>query len=101
MVQSYAWYFTALLLVIGLIFALAWIARRLGLLGRLAATGGKRRLGIVEVLPLDAKRRLVLLRRDGAEHLVLFGLNGDLLIEGGIGGERARPFTAALEETGR
>jgi flagellar protein FliO/FliZ len=101
MVQSYAWYITALLLVIGLILALAWIARRLGLMGRLAATGGKRRLGIVEVLPLDTKRRLVLVRRDGIEHLVLFGMNGDFLIERGIGAERATAFTAALEESGR
>jgi flagellar protein FliO/FliZ len=100
MVESYAWYVTALLLVIGLILALAWVARRLGLMGRLAASGGKRRLAVVEVLPLDTKRRLVLLRRDGAEHMVLFGVNGDLLIEGGTAGERAGPaFSAALEES--
>jgi flagellar protein FliO/FliZ len=86
MVQNYAWYVAALLLVIGLILALAWTARRLGFMGRLAATGGKRRrLAIVEVLPLDTKRRLVLLRRDGAEHLVLLGLSGDIVIERGAG----------------
>jgi len=97
MIQSYAWYFSALVLVIGLILALAWIARRLGFMGRLASTGGKRRLGIVEVLPLDAKRRLVLVRRDGVEHLVLLGLAGDLVIEHG-GPERAGGFPAALQE---
>lgn len=99
MLQSYAWYFSALLLVVGLILALAWIARRLGLMGRFATVGGKRRLVLVEVLPLDAKRRLVLLRRDNAEHLVLLGLNGDLLVEGGIPRESAgKEFSAALEE---
>jgi len=100
MIQSYAWYFSALALVIGLILALAWIARRLGFMGRLAATGGKRRLAIVEVLPLDAKRRLVLLRRDGMEHLVLMGIGGDIVVESGIA-DRASGFPAALQEAAR
>jgi flagellar protein FliO/FliZ len=98
MIQGYIWYFAALLLVVGLILGLAWVARRLGLMGRLATAGGKRRLAIVEVLPLDSKRRLVLLRRDGAEHLVLLGLTGDIVVERGVGRE-AGGFVAALEGT--
>jgi len=100
MIQGYVWYFSALLLVVGLILALAWIARRLGFMGRLAAVGGRqRRLAIVEVLPLDAKRRLVLLRRDGAEHLVLLGLSGDIVVEHGVTPPAPAPssFSAALE----
>lgn len=87
MIADNYWQFVlALAAVLALIFALAWVARRLGLGGRLAAVGGKRRrLAIVEVMPLDAKRRLVLLRRDGAEHLVLLGLGGDVVIERAIG----------------
>ncbi|HUK60768.1 MAG TPA: flagellar biosynthetic protein FliO [Stellaceae bacterium] len=100
MIQSYAWYFSALLIVIALILALAWIARRLGVMGRLTTSGGKRRLAIVEVLPLDAKRRLVLVKRDDAEHLVLLGMNGDIVVESGSA-VRAGGFTAALEETAR
>jgi hypothetical protein len=34
---------------------------------------------------MDGKRRLVLIRRDGVEHLVLLGAAGDLVIERGIG----------------
>ncbi|HXQ51249.1 MAG TPA: flagellar biosynthetic protein FliO [Stellaceae bacterium] len=99
-IGGYTWYFGALFLVVGLILALAWIARRLGVMGRLAATGTKRRLAIVEVLPLDAKRRLVLLRRDGAEHLVLIGLTGDIVIERAIGSSGAPgSFASALEGT--
>jgi flagellar protein FliO/FliZ len=97
--DTYWRFILALLLVVALIFAAAWVARRLGLAGRLAAVGGKkRRLAVVEVLPLDGKRRLVLLRRDGTEHLVLLGLGGDLLLEGGIG-DRAggADFAATLE----
>ncbi len=74
----------ALVLVVALIFAVAWVAKRLGLGGRIAAARGKRRLSIQEVLPLDSKRRLVLLKRDGVEHLVLLGVNDDVVIEAGI-----------------
>jgi flagellar protein FliO/FliZ len=87
----------ALILVVALIFAVAWIARRLGLGGRLITTGGKRRLAIVEVLPLDGKRRLVLLKRDGTEHLVLLGLNADVVVESGIGSAAIADFATALE----
>lgn len=79
------WRFVAaLVLVIALIFAVAWVAKRLGLGGRIAVTRGKRRLSIQEVLSLDGKRRLVLLKRDGIEHLLLLGINEDLLVETGI-----------------
>jgi flagellar protein FliO/FliZ len=74
----------ALALVLALIFAVAWVAKRLGLGGRLAIARGKRRLAIQEVLPLDGKRRLVLLKRDGVEHLLLLGVNDDLVVETGI-----------------
>lgn len=97
MTGGYVWYVTALLLVVGFIFAVAWTARRLGLMGRLGAVGGKRRLSLVEVLPLDAKRRLVLLRRDGTEHLVLLGLSGDVVIERGIAATAPADFAAALD----
>jgi flagellar protein FliO/FliZ len=100
MIGGYTWYFAALFLVVAMILALAWIARRLGVMGRLAATGSRRRLAIVEVLPLDAKRRLVLLRRDGAEHLVLLGLTGDIVVERAIGQSgTAGSFASALEGT--
>lgn len=74
----------ALFLVVALIFAIAWIAKRLGLGGRIATARGKRRLSVQEVLPLDSKRRLVLLKRDGVEHLLLIGINDDVVVETGI-----------------
>jgi flagellar protein FliO/FliZ len=85
MMEDMYWRFLgALVLVVALIFALAWIAKRLGFGGRRASARGKRRLVIQEVLSLDSKRRLVLLKRDGVEHLLLLGLNDDLVIETGI-----------------
>lgn len=85
MMDDMYWRFLgALVLVVALIFALAWIAKRLGFGGRVASARGKRRLGVQEVLSLDSKRRLVLLKRDGVEHLILLGLNDDVVVETGI-----------------
>jgi flagellar protein FliO/FliZ len=85
MMDDMYWRFLgALVLVVALIFALAWVAKRLGFGGRLASARGKRRLGVQEVLSLDSKRRLILLKRDGVEHLILLGLNDDVVVETGI-----------------
>lgn len=43
------------------------------------------RLGVSEYHELDQTRRLVLVRRDDTEHLLLIGGAGDLVIESGIG----------------
>ncbi len=90
----------ALVFVLGLIGALAWAARRFGLGGKLTPnTGRARRLAVVEVMPLDARRKLVLLRRDAAEHLVLLGAGQDLLLEAGIAApETPGPGEAPAEE---
>ncbi len=49
-----------------------------------AARGRAKRLGIVDISPLDQKRQLVLVRRDNVEHLLLIGGTQDLVIEAGI-----------------
>lgn len=74
----------ALGLVVGLIFLCAFAARRGGLI-QTARTGRRTgRIGVVETIALDAKRRLVLVRRDDREHLVVLGPDGDLVVERGI-----------------
>jgi flagellar protein FliO/FliZ len=83
---TYLQFALALAFVLALILALAFVVRRLGLGSRFVVSGGRRRLAVVEMLPLDTKRRLVLLRRDGVEHLVLLGAQSDLLIECGSAG---------------
>ncbi|MFO0998096.1 MAG: flagellar biosynthetic protein FliO [Alphaproteobacteria bacterium] len=81
----YLRFFLALLFVVGLIAAVGWFARRHGFAGRFAASPlSERRLAVVELLQLDAKRRLALIRRDNVEHLVLLGATNDVLIENGI-----------------
>ena len=42
------------------------------------------RLGVIEQASVDARRRLVLIRRDGVEHLIMTGGPVDVVIETGI-----------------
>jgi len=95
---EYLRFFVALGFVLVLIAGLAALVRRSGFGGRLTVApnaGSERRLALVEVRPLDAKRKLVLLRRDDREHLVLLGASGDLLIESGIPARENKPADAA------
>lgn len=82
---TYLQFASALIFVIALIGALALLARRFGFGGAVNTKGAQaRRLAVVEVRPLDAKRKLVLVRRDRVEHLVILGASGETLIEAGI-----------------
>lgn len=97
--SEYFRFFLALGFVLVLIAGLAALVRRSGFGDRLAMTpssAGERRLALVEVRPLDAKRKLVLLRRDDREHLVLLGASGDLLIESGIAAAPPKPGEMAV-----
>lgn len=65
-------FFLALAFVIGLIWALAWGLKRSGLDKRLrGVTGAQGRLAVVDVLYLDPKRKLTLVRADDREYLLL------------------------------
>jgi flagellar protein FliO/FliZ len=67
--------FFALLLTLGLVGLAAVAARRFGpeWMVRLQRPKQERRMSIVESLPLDPARRLVLVRLDGVEKLLLLG----------------------------
>jgi flagellar protein FliO/FliZ len=72
--------------VLGIIGVFALLARRFVPGARnINRRGVKRRLSVIEVVPVDTKRRLVLLKRDDTEHLVMLGPNGDTVIERNIG----------------
>ena len=49
------------------------------------------RIGIVDTAQVDGSRRLVLVRRDDVEHLLLLGGDGDLVIENGIPAPQEEP----------
>ena len=65
----------ALLVTLGLVFAASYGMRRFGpeAMSRMQMTRKARRLAIVETLVLDPARRLVLVRLDGEERLILLG----------------------------
>jgi flagellar protein FliO/FliZ len=72
---DYARAFFALAITLGLVGLAAFAARRFGpeWLVRLQRPKADRRLAIVESLPLDPARRLVLVRLDSTERLLLLG----------------------------
>jgi flagellar protein FliO/FliZ len=78
---DYLHFLAALAFVLGLI-ALAALAARRWRLGASPARAA-RRLAVVEVLPIDPRRKLVLVRCDRREHLLLLGQDGNRLIAGG------------------
>ncbi len=86
--SNYLQFFLALLFVLGLIGAVAIVLRHFGLGGAIRLQrrlqGERQRLEVTDVIPIDARRRLILVRRDDTEHLILLGMNEDILIEGGI-----------------
>jgi len=76
-------YLGALLLVLALVGFAGLAARRFGLPG-LSKPVKSRRLKIVETLMISPRQRLVLLSRDGVEHLVVMSPDGASLIEQNI-----------------
>lgn len=69
---DYSRFFFALAVVMGLIWALAYGAKRTGLDKRLRGVSGARgRMQIVDVLYLDPKRKLTLVKVDTREYVIL------------------------------
>ena len=86
---EYFKFLLALIFVLGLIGALALLVRRYGFgVAAMRKSDGERRLQVVEVTALDARRRLVLVRRDATEHLIMLGVNGETVIESNINVEQ-------------
>jgi len=79
-------FFLAFLVVLGLIGATAWAVRRFGTgrLGGASARGRQPRLGVIDYASVDARRRLILVRRDNVEHLLMIGGPTDVVVEANI-----------------
>jgi flagellar protein FliO/FliZ len=99
---NYLQFILALVFVLALIGLLAWAYKRF-VLGQKTALGTRRdaRLEVLEFRNVDAKRRLVLVRRDDVEHLLLLGPASDTVVETGIRGGAGRPPAEAAGERGR
>lgn len=77
----------ALLLVLSLIGLMALVLRRLAASGKFSghvSVPGQGRLHVIETRYLDARRRLVLIRRDRTEHLLLLADGRETILESHI-----------------
>ncbi len=76
----------AIVVVLALIGGAAWLLRRFGPgnLGGAAARGRQPRLAVIEAGAVDGRRKLVIVRRDNVEHLIMIGGPTDILIEANI-----------------
>ena len=76
----------AFIVVLGLIGLTAWLVRRFGAthLGATAARGRQPRLAVIDAAAVDGRRRLILIRRDNVEHLLMIGGPSDVVIEPNI-----------------
>ncbi|CCG41864.1 FliO/MopB family protein [Magnetospirillum molischianum] len=80
---SYLRFIMSLVAVLAMIFGMLWAARRWGLGGMAPRVNNRqrRRLAVQDVLQLDARHRLILVRRDDREHLLLLGNGNGVVIE--------------------
>jgi hypothetical protein len=83
----------AFVIVLALIGATFWVIRRFGgaRVGASAQRGRQPRLAVIDAAPVDGRRRLVLVRRDNVEHLLMIGGPADIVVEQNI--VRAVPVT--------
>jgi flagellar protein FliO/FliZ len=77
-------YVAALIIVIGLMVLLSHGLKLLSHNQKIIPGLKKRRLQILETLPLDQRNRILLIRRDDKEHLVLIGAQQHCVIETNI-----------------
>ncbi|MEH6951068.1 flagellar biosynthetic protein FliO [Nitrobacter sp. NHB1] len=108
----------AFIVVLALIAGSAWLVRRFAgnRLGATANRGRMPRLAVIDAAAVDGRRRLVLVRRDNVEHLLMIGGPSDIVVESNIvratpgrdqipqrpssGSEQPPPRLPPLAETG-
>ena len=92
----------AFVVVLALIGVAAWLVRRFGA-NRLGASAGRGRqqprLAVIDAANVDGRRRLVLIRRDNIEHLLMIGGPSDVVVEPNI--VRAGGMRESVREPGR
>lgn len=72
---------SAFVFVIALMYLFSWIMKKTAVANNLTTAKSKARLKIVEFLPVDHSRKLVIIKRDDKEHLLLLGANSETVIE--------------------
>ena len=90
-------YFIVFVVVLALIVLIFWAIRRFGgaSLGTAAVRSRQPRLAVIDAAAVDTRRRLVLIRRDNVEHLLMIGGPTDIVVEQNI--IRGSPATSGRE----
>jgi len=84
--QSPLTFLFAFIAVLALIGLAAWVVRRYAnnRLGTNTQRGRMPRLAVIDAAAVDGRRRLVLVRRDNVEHLLMIGGPSDIVVEPNI-----------------
>jgi flagellar protein FliO/FliZ len=79
-------FFLAFVIVLALIGLTAFLVRRFGgeRLGAASSRGRQPRLAVIDAAAVDGRRRLILIRRDNVEHLLMIGGPSDVVVEANI-----------------
>ncbi|MEO4040970.1 flagellar biosynthetic protein FliO [Hoeflea sp. CAU 1731] len=71
--------------VVVVLLLIYWIVKRRGPMTFLRGGSSRQpRLAVIDAAPVDSRRRLVLVRRDNVEHLVMIGGPSDIVVESRI-----------------
>src|ERR1700759_3745707 len=92
---TFIFVFVAVLALLGVVL---WLVRRFATsrLGANTNRGRMPRLAVIDAAAVDGRRRLVLVRRDNIEHLLMIGGPSDFVVYSKTG--RAPPARAALPQ---
>ncbi len=72
----------ALIIVLGLMGGLSFLLKKLGLVNMpQTKKGDKKRITLIESMPLDTRRRIVILQCDDKQYLVVLGPNGETMLD--------------------
>src|SRR6187402_1844564 len=87
----------AFIAVLALIGVAAWLVRRFAnnRLGANTQRGRMPRLAVIDAAAVDGRRRLILIRRDNVEHLLMIGGPSDVVVEANIVRATAAPVRDA------
>lgn len=82
METSYVNFVLSLVAVLMLLYAVLWSVKKFGIT-QASMRSSTRRLRLLEVLPIDHKKRVVLVQKDDVEYTIFIGESDEFLIEEG------------------
>jgi len=95
-IEDYIRFAVAFIFVLSLMVSIGWLVRKFNS-KKQGFSGKDKRLAIIEQKIIDPRNKMVLIRRDNKEHLVIMSQNGNIIVETGIEREsQAMPDSAPV-----